>query len=61
MRDQGAYMKFKPFWQTRLPFALELLHHFLNDMRGVLSSMLSEADDADEKNKKWSMFETLFG
>ena len=54
-----TYKKFRPFWQTRLPFAFELLQHFLNDMQGLVRSIFIEGS-ADERQSKWETCESLF-
>ncbi|KAG0165565.1 hypothetical protein DFQ30_008286 [Apophysomyces sp. BC1015] len=53
-----AYKKLQPFWRHKLPFAFELLHHFLSDMRGIVGDMLSngvEQKPAPQSNQKWEI------
>ncbi|KAI9017989.1 hypothetical protein CLU79DRAFT_837480 [Phycomyces nitens] len=43
-----------------LPFAFELLYHFLNDMRGYVTEITSTKQDPKEIQKKCDMFYSLF-
>ncbi|KAI8144500.1 hypothetical protein BJV82DRAFT_537101 [Fennellomyces sp. T-0311] len=53
------YKKFRPFWQTRLSFAFELLQHFLNDMQSIVASIMVDGS-AEERQSKWDTCESLF-
>ncbi|KAF7726030.1 Serine/threonine-protein kinase smg1 [Apophysomyces ossiformis] len=58
-----AYKRFQPFWKHKLPFAFELLHHFLSDMHGIVKNILSS--NAEQKpnlrnSQKWEVCVNLF-
>ena len=55
-----TYKNFRPFWQSRLSFAFELLQHFLNDMQGIISSIVATEEDTDNLQSKWGTCESLF-
>lgn len=59
-----SYIKFRGFWQSRLPFGFELLHHFLDDMNEAVKG-LSDIRNLEDENKsadrrKWTACENLF-
>ncbi|KAL0080268.1 hypothetical protein J3Q64DRAFT_1644429, partial [Phycomyces blakesleeanus] len=60
LKGKSSYKEFQPFWQSRLPFAFELLYHFLNDMRGYVVEMASTKQDQKDLQKKSDMFYSLF-
>lgn len=47
----SSYYKFSLFWAGYLPFASELLNHFLIDMQTIVRDLTNIADEA--QNKKW--------
>ncbi|KAI7882592.1 hypothetical protein K492DRAFT_235954 [Lichtheimia hyalospora FSU 10163] len=55
----GLYKELHVFWHNRLPFAFELLQHFLSDMHGVMTAIASE-EDMENSQSKWNVCEGFF-
>lgn len=47
----SSYSKFSLFWASYLPFAAELLNHFLTDMQTIVQDLTNITDEA--QTKKW--------
>ncbi|KAI9321568.1 hypothetical protein BX666DRAFT_2023684 [Dichotomocladium elegans] len=53
-----SYVTFRAFWENRLPFAFELLQHFLSDMQ-ELANYIIGSNEPSEIESKWNMCESL--
>lgn len=49
----SSYSKFSLFWAGYLPFAAELLNHFLTDMQSIIRELTNAAADNETRTKKW--------
>lgn len=54
----SSYSKFSVFWAGYLPFAVELLNHFLTDMQTLIRELTS-APTAEAQTKKWAACTSL--
>lgn len=58
----SSYTKFSVFWASYLPFAVELLNHFLGDMHNIVRELtIASRRDAEEYKSRWTTCTTLFG
>jgi len=49
----SSYSKFSIFWAGYLPFAVELLNHFLTDMQSIIRELTSTST-LEAQTKKWA-------
>lgn len=57
-----SYGKFSIYWASYLPFAIELLNHFLDDINGVFQDLATiNYSDAEEYKGRWKICTILFG
>lgn len=56
----SSYTKFGIFWASYLPFAVDLLSHFLNDMQNVVQELTS-LKETEQYMKKWDTCINLLG
>jgi hypothetical protein len=57
-----SYTKFGIYWASYLPFAVELLNHFLGDMHNIVRELtVATRRDTDEYKNRWNTCTTLFG
>lgn len=57
----ASYTKFGVYWATYIPFAVDLLKHFLNDMRGIVRGLATmPKDDSEEYKGRWNTCTNIF-
>lgn len=57
-----SYGTFSIYWASYLPFAIELLNHFLDDISGILQELATTSyGDTDEYLGRWKICTILFG
>lgn len=58
----SSYSKFGVFWAGYLPFAVNLLSHFLDDMHTIVRDLaLMPIHDTEEYRGRWGVCTNLFG
>jgi hypothetical protein len=58
----SSYSKFSIFWAGYLPFAVELLNHFLDDMKSIVTELnTAQYRDTDIFKGRWATCTNLFG
>lgn len=57
-----SYSRFGVFWSGYLPFAVNLLSHFLDDMHAIVRELaLIPIHDTEEYKGRWDVCTNLFG
>ncbi|KAI8090817.1 hypothetical protein BDF21DRAFT_412239 [Thamnidium elegans] len=57
----SSYTKFSVYWASSIPFAVDLLNHFLNDMRGIVRGLATmPKDDSEEYMGRWNTCTNVF-
>jgi hypothetical protein len=56
----ASYTKFGIFWASYVPFAVELLSHFLSDMQNIVQE-LPTLKDTEQYKKQWDACINLLG
>lgn len=57
----SSYSKFGAFWAGYLPFAVNLLRHFLDDMHVIVRELtIMPIHDTEEYKGRWDVCTNLF-